>query len=1232
MHKWKYSLTAFCMLATGVISSAGLAAAAPPGLTTSDRSHAAASSPIYLNPKYSPVERAVDLTSRMTLAEKAAQMNSSAPPAIPRLGVAVWGWWNEANHGVNALTTTKSGNAVNQTNTTSYPSDLSLGSTWNSDLVYKEAGLISDEAREVVPNNTENLDFYAPTVNLARDPRWGRNDEAWSEDPTLTANLASQYVDGLQGQDQQGKLLAAANGYYKAIATLKHFAANNSEVNRRSGSSDMDQRTLREYYTAQFASIIKQSNPGSIMSSYNEVNGVPAAASVQLMDTLARQTFGFNGYFTSDCDAVEVIQNDHHWQPSGAPAPLDQYGRSAYANAAGEDLDCNAGYADQYSYGNTIPTAIAQHIPTQTDVYNTGDVDTSVVRLFTARIATGEFDAESQVPWVTAARAKIAPGTWVSSDANNAVTETPERLAAAKAVADQSIVLLKNSATTKANGKAGAKVLPLKVPNSGTYKVAVMGYYAHPTGGLFLGGYSSIQGAAGQAKEVDAYTGIKSAVQAIDPAATVDYLPGVTGGTTGTTLTTVDQASIAAAKNYDAVIVVAGTDGTTSSEDHDRTTLALPGAQASMISQAQAANPNTAVYLETVGQVDVSSFQNTSPALLWSSYNGQEQGTAIADVLLGKVNASGRLPFTWYADEKQLPAVTDYTIRPTATDAGRTYQYFTGKVAYPFGFGLGYSTFKYSDINVNRSAVNADGSFTVKATVRNQGTTVGSDVPQLYVTTPFEPASAQRPVKRLEGYQKITLNPGQSKTVTFKVTAATLAFFDEKSNKYVVDPGKYGLQVGSSSANADIKLKSTIKISGKISQTPTVLTAKPIQTGDKSAQVAQRVMFGINTTIDPQLTVSMNDQSLYGYITKGQSKALPAGLTTSYTSNRPKVVKVVNGKGGKSTLKAVGSGIATITATAKYHGVSVSTSFTVDVAPLQITSNPTAVLQAGQTGSFTVTTNSSPTATLRETGTLPAGITFTDNGDGTGTFTGTAPAKVGTYPVTITARNGVSPTVKQIVLLYVGTVPAITSPSATQFVVGTAGSFTVTTSGFPRSTLSRTGNLPTGLSFTDNGDGTATISGTPAAGSTGSYPLTLTASNGLATVPTQVVTLTVLNQAPAAGTAVLAGTVTQKVTYGPYTFNTSAANIAVHLVAAGSTTDVVPAVTSTTNGSYEFDGVAPGSYQVEFVDPAGKLATAWYNGTATAATTQAGASTVSLTAAQATVGINANLVPNPPAK
>ena len=289
-------------------------------------------------------------------------MNSSKPPAISRLGVAAWGWWNEANHGINAQTINSTGNATTLTNTTSYPSDLSMGSTWNPDLVYSEAQQIGAEARDTAPGNAENLDFYAPTVNLSRDPRWGRNDESWGEDPTLVANLASQYVDGLQGENQQGQLPASANGYYQAIATLKHYAANNSEVNRLNGNSVMTQKQLREYYTAQFASIIAQSHPGSIMSSYNEVNGTPSAASVQLTDTLARETFGFNGYFTSDCDAVYEEQAGHSWVPPNATTSVNQYTRAAYSITAGEDLDCNAGYNDGHSYGDSVPTALTQNI------------------------------------------------------------------------------------------------------------------------------------------------------------------------------------------------------------------------------------------------------------------------------------------------------------------------------------------------------------------------------------------------------------------------------------------------------------------------------------------------------------------------------------------------------------------------------------------------------------------------------------------------------------------------------------------------------------------------------------------------------------------------------------------------------------------------------------------------------------------------------------------------------
>lgn len=984
---------------------------------SSPASHSASASrtpstPVYLNRSYTPAERAADLVSRMSLAEKAQEMNSSQAPAIPRLGIAAWGWWNESNHGVNASTITPTGNATTLTNTTSYPSDLSLGSSWDPKLVYREASKIGDEARDTAPDNRLNLDFYAPTVNLSRDPRWGRNDESWSEDPTLTAALAGQYVDGLQGQTPKGVLPKSANGYYKAIATLKHYAANNSEVNRRTGSSDMDQRTLREYYTKQFADIIEQAHPGSIMSSYNEVNGVPAAASVQLMSDLARDTYGFNGYFTSDCDAVYEIQAGHHWQPPTATAPLDQYGRSAYAISAGEDLDCNWGYHDQYSYGNTVPTAIAQKIKTETDTFNVGDVDTSLTRLFTARIETGEFDDENQVPWVRAARQRLGGATWTSSVDNNAVTETPARLAQAQQSAEHSLVLLKND-------KVGsAPLLPLSVPRNKPFKVAVVGYFAHPQQ-LFTGGYSSIQAGAGAANNIDAYTGIKSAIEARDPNAQVDFLPGVTGGTTAAKLTTVDPATIAAVKGYDAVVVVAGTDASTASEDHDRTTTALPGAQASMISQVEAANPRTVVYLQTVGSVDVRSFEATSPAILWSSYLGQRQGPAIANVLLGAVNPSGHLPFTWYSDDSQLPPITDYAIRPSQSEPGRTYMYYTGTPSFDFGHGLSYSSFRFSDLKVARASVDASGTISATATVTNTGDVTGAATPQLYVTTPFASAAAERPTKRLLAFDRVVVKPGRSVRVHFSAPASQLAFFDEGSQTMKVDRGAYGLQLAASSS--DVRARASVQVTGQLGRVPTTVSVRPVQAGDAAADVAQRVAFDAGARIDPQVTVATDDEALHGYISKGRSTPLPQGIRIRYRSDRHDVVAVEQ---GGTALRAVGSGVATVKVTATYHGTTVSTSFVVNVAPLQITSDPTAAFTVGSAGTFTVATatTQSPTApevpSLSVVGKLPAGLTFTDLGDGTGTIAGT-PTVAGTYTVQLRASNEVSPTATQKVTITV---------------------------------------------------------------------------------------------------------------------------------------------------------------------------------------------------------------------
>ncbi|NHC46265.1 glycoside hydrolase family 3 C-terminal domain-containing protein [Motilibacter aurantiacus] len=878
--------------------------------------------PIYLDTAYSPQERAADLVSRMTLAEKASQMNSSVSPAIPRLGIAQYGWWNEALHGVAREQLVDNQNATVLNNTTSYPLSLSLGSTWDPALQYTEATAISDEAREVVKDNKFDLDFYSPTINLARDPRWGRTDESFSEDPLLTTKMANQFVNGMEGKTPEGKLPAAANGYYKTLTTIKHYAANNSEYNRLGGDSVMSDRDLREYYTKQFRDVIKDTQPGSIMSSYNKVNGVPAAASTYLIDNLARQTFGFQGYFTSDCDAIWTIQQRNGgryptWIPQGYDHVPNQYERHALASAAGEDLDCNTGYHDAWSYANTIPTAVAQKIKTQNDTFNENDVDLNVLRLFTARISLGEFDAETAVPWIQQARQRLAKGTWVNSDANDAVTQTPERLALARKVGAESIVLLEND--TAANGST---LLPLKVPASGAYKVAVIGWYGNPPKDqTYLGGYSADFTAAGQRNIVSGYEGLKSAIEAMNPGATVDYLKG-TESQRGALV----PADVAATAGYDAVVVYVGNDHTDAAEDKDRTTLTLPGSQEALINQVAAVNPNTIVYMETIGQVNVESFKDKVPAMLWSSFNAQRRGEALADVVLGTVTPGAHLPFTWYRSEAQLPPIGDYDLHANATSQGRTYMYFTGTPTYPFGYGLSYTSFELSKLRLNKTSVDANDTIRVRAEVENTGATAGAQVAQLYVTTPDAPAAKQRPIKRLVAFEKVALAPGESTHVNFDVKVRDLAFYDEAAGKWVVDTGRYGFELASSAT--DVVQTRYVTVSGALDAVPSVVTAKPVVAGaDEAADIAQRLVFPVGATVDPQLTVSLSDDRLFGYILKGRSTALPAGMTVKISSNRSNVVRVDS----TDTIRAVKPGAATITAQVSYNGEKASGSFVVYV-------------------------------------------------------------------------------------------------------------------------------------------------------------------------------------------------------------------------------------------------------------------------------------------------------------
>ncbi|WP_031469640.1 glycoside hydrolase family 3 protein [Sciscionella sediminilitoris] len=862
---------------------------------------AGASEPVYRDDSYTAAERAADLVYRMTLPEKATQLADNAP-AIPRLGVRAYNWWSEALHGV-AKRRDAEGNLNNSVNTTSYPTSLAMGSTWNPQLVHRVATQISDEEREVSPDNNRDLNIYAPTVNLARDPRWGRNDETYGEDPTLTARLAEQYVDGMEGKAPDGKPLPGSGGYLKVATTLKHYAANNSEHNRHTGSSNMDERTLREYYTKQFREVIKNSNPSAVMSSYNAVNRVPSPANAHLMDTLARRTFGFTGSFTSDCGAIyDIGPGGHDWRPHGPQAQLSPEQRGAISNAAGEDDECVMN-KDNKTLAGTTQAAVRDAISTPQGVYGQNFVDTSLVRLFTERIRLGEFDPPERNPWVRAARERVPQGSWTNSDANGAVTETPARLRLDREAADQSIVLLKND----------GGLLPLAVPKTGRYRLAVVGDYAAPKQ-MFLGGYSSDQQSAGKANEVNGFEGIRSAIKKINPGAEVDYLPGSANGDPNK----MNTESVRRAAGYDAAVVYAGTDEDTAKEEQDRTSLRLPGMQDRLINAVAARNPNTAVYLETIGQVDVSGFAPHVRSILWSSYNGQRKGEALADVLSGQYNPSGRLPFTWYGGK--LPSIEDYSIRGAADNPGRTYMYYRGKVDYPFGHGLSYTKFDYGRLHIDRDRVSPDGTVNATVEVTNFGRAKGTDIAQLYAATPGANPAKQRPVKRLVDWKRVTLDPGQRATLRFPVKVADLGFFDQNQGHFTVDNGSYALQLSSSSA--DIRTQQTFAVQGQLTQHMQTVSATPHAQGDPESSSDTRVVFDRGSTVLPRLTVAMNDDTLYGHSAEHPDTPLPRGTSVRYTSNRPDVVEAHGGH-----IETRNPGVATVTADVRYRGQSKQTSF-----------------------------------------------------------------------------------------------------------------------------------------------------------------------------------------------------------------------------------------------------------------------------------------------------------------
>lgn len=768
--------------------------------------------PVYMDTSYSFAERAADLVSRMTLDEKASQLGDSAA-AIPRLGVEAYKWWSEGLHGV-----ARSGYA------TSFPTAYGIAQTWNRDLVQEIMTITSDEARAYSNEIGKGLSYWSPTINMSRDPRWGRAEETYGEDPYLTTQIGASFTRGLEGTDEDTK-------YLKAIATIKHYALNNTERFRHSGSSDIDDATLREYYTRAYRDIVRETGIHSVMTAYNRVNGTPSAANTYLLDTLLRRTFGFTGYVTSDCGAINDVYNNHKWVPDGWDHAVDQAESTALCLLAGNDLECGGVFRSH------AKEAVQRGLLTE------DDIDVNLVRLFTARMETGEWDPAEEVPYRDTETygwddSYGSAGTNLATGAP-ALTATDYAAEMALKSSEEGVALLKNEPVEGAT----SPILPLDATKMNN--VVIVGEN-ELVNNLVLGDYSGTPLPENVSKP---YDGIQKVLQSINPNATLTYVksgagssdfygnfantllkdadgntlatlvPGdvadtdarvengganfgyvyngtyavfnnvsvdnVTGvtimasgntdhgtieihmdakdgpiiGTVETKATsswtdyqpytgtfdanakgftgahtlylvcnsgaeyqsfTAEQEAIIA--DADAVIAYVGTRQSDSGEENDRRNINFPRFQSNMVQSVAALNPNTVVYISSVSQMNVEEFKDDVPAIFWCTYNGQAQGEAAGNLIFGKANPSGHLTFTWYSDMAELGEITDYTIASSETSNGRTYQYFTGEVSYPFGHGLSYSEFEYSNMQIEGLSATAayqmgdvDGDSTVEA-------------------------------------------------------------------------------------------------------------------------------------------------------------------------------------------------------------------------------------------------------------------------------------------------------------------------------------------------------------------------------------------------------------------------------------------------------------------------------------------------------------------------------------
>jgi beta-glucosidase len=697
------------------------------------------------DPSLTMEKRIDNLLSLMTLDEKIACLGTNT--GVPRLGAMSYG----ASEGIHGVVQREPRGKRMPITTTQFPQPPGMGESWDPELVREAAGVEGYEARYITQTakyDRQILMLWGPQSDLARDPRWGRSEEVYGEDPFFNGTMAVAFIKGLQGDDPH---------YWQAAALLKHFLANSNEDHRTSSSSNFDQRLFWEYYSVPFRMGFEQGGARAVMASYNAWNGTAMAVN-PILKSIVREKWGVD-VISSDGGAVHLLVDPRH----------------LYANQKEAVVACLKAGINQFldRYQDETREAVKDGEITP------AEIDALLRPKFRISIRLGLLDPPEMVPY---SKIKDGPEPW-NTDRDRSVS---------KKMALESVVLLKNQNS----------LLPLK--KDALKSIAVIGPLADSVHWDWYGGTPPY-----------AITPLQGIRDAVGPGVQVNYAADELG-----------NAAVKAAKASDVAVVIIGNDPTCGPdmahdwhntvdgggtlactvpsdgrEGRDRESIDL--AQEQLVKQVFAVNPRTVVILVSSFPFAINWSQAHVPAILHMAHASQDEGTALAQVLFGDYNPGGHLVVTWPRSLDQLPPMMDYNIRD-----GRTYMYFKGDPLYPFGFGLSYTTFRYSNLRTNSTHLAKDGSITVSVDVTNTGSRAGNAVVQMYVQ--HLGTKVQEPHEALKGFKRVTLEPNQTQTVQIPLQASTLAWWDEKLPGFRVETEPVKIMIGDSSAS--IALSATVHV------------------------------------------------------------------------------------------------------------------------------------------------------------------------------------------------------------------------------------------------------------------------------------------------------------------------------------------------------------------------------------------------------------------------------------